>query len=440
VLQGGGTLSRCGEACPPNPLVLPGPAWLGTLAFALETIAIIAATVVFIGLFIHRLTSAPRPRRRALLTVGATSLVFFPMFLVYQVSRRLLELDAVTLDVISWIQTALRVVFPIGFAVALVQADLFAGRALHRLLERLTYGPSPQQWRNTVAEALDDPTLRIGYWDPRQSRYRDASGDELDGEPRAGTAVVTVDHHGVPAAAIEVDAILRTDPELLRAAANATLLAVERGILQDELRASQQAVLDAGDEARRRIAQDLHDSAQQRLVALRIHLDAARAGLQRPEDREVMERLSINVSDALRDIRAVAKGSHVDRLHREGLAAALRAAVDGTPRVRFDIGELPRLSRETLDAVYFVILEAVQNVAKHAGATASAVVTVRADDGYVAFDVVDDGAGFDPDAAHGLGIDGMTDRMAAVDGELTILSSRGAGTTIAGRVPLTGWT
>jgi signal transduction histidine kinase len=436
VLQGGGTLSRCGEACPTNPLDLAGPPWLSTFAFGVETFAIIAATVAFIVLFAHRLASAPGPRRRALLTVGVTSLVFFPMFLVYQTSRRLLELDAVTLESIQWVQTGLRIIFPIGFAVALVQADLFAGGVLHRLLEKLTYGPSQQQWRDTVADALDDPTVRIGYWDPSSSRFLEPSGEALGASDDANLTTVTVEHHGVPVAAMEVDAILRTDPELLRAAANATLLAVERGIMEDELRASQQATLDAGDLARRRIAQDLHDSAQQRLVALRMHLDNARRRLPQAESRELLERLSVNVDEALGDIRAVARGTHVEQLHREGLERALRAAVDGTLSVRFHIAEVPEVSAAIEDSVYFVILEALQNVAKHAGPNVSVDVAVGRADDQLVFSVTDTGAGFDPRMMNGLGFDNMVFRLQVVGGQLEVDSEPGRGTTVIGRIPL----
>ncbi len=437
VLEGGGTLSRCGTVCPSNPFDLAGPAWLGDLAFDVETFAIIFATVAFIVLFAHRLATAPHPRRRALVTVGATSLIFFPMFLVYQTSRRLLELDGLALESIQWVQTGLRIIFPIGFAVALVQADLFAGRVLHRLLERLTFASSAQQWRDTVADALDDRTVRIGYWDPQSVRYLEPNGDALEPSDDPGLTLVTVDHHGIPVAAMEVDAILRTDPELLRAAANATLLAVERGLLEDELRASQQATLDAGDLARRRIAQDLHDSAQQRLVALRMHLDDARRRLPQSDGRELLERLTVNVDEALGDIRAVARGTHVEQLRRDGLERALRAAVaEGTLAVRFRIDDVADLPAAIEDCIYFVILEALQNVAKHAGPNAAVDVTIERAGEHLTFTVADDGTGFDPRAMNGLGVDNMAFRLETVGGRLLVDSEPGRGSSVTGRIRL----
>jgi signal transduction histidine kinase len=436
-LVGGGTLSRCGDACPSNPLYLGGPAWGGDLAYAVETFALLIATSVAIVIFARRLSTAPRPRRRAMLGVAVTSLVFFPVFLAYQAARRLLDLDAATLDLLAWSQTIMRMLFPLGFLVALVQADLFAARALERLLDRLTHRPSPRQWQDTVGLVLDDPTLRIGYWDPDRSRYRLAEGDVLEPSDDPDHTVVTIDHHGVPVAAMQVDAILRTDPELLQAAANATLLALERGTLEGELRASQLAALEASDQARRRIAQDLHDSAQQRLVALRMHLDMARRRLAQPEGREMLERFSVNVEDALGDIRAVARGTHVEQLHREGLESALRAAVgDATMDVRFEIDEVPRVPPNVEDAVYFVILEALQNVAKHAGPGATADVRVRRTGDEVEFVVADDGRGYDVGAMGGLGIENMTDRVRAAGGTLDIRATPGAGTTVTGRIPL----
>jgi signal transduction histidine kinase len=437
VIEGGGVLSRCGDACPPNALYVAAPTWLPNLAYSFETLGLLVATSLAIVVFARRLAIAPRPRRRALITVGLTSLVFFPMFLLFQMSRRLLELGPVAEDTTAWIQAILRFIYPLGFAIALVQADLFAGRALRQLLERLTYRPSPERWRDTVAEALDDPTLRIGYWDPDASRYREASGDVLEPSEDPGHTIVTVDHNGVPVAAIEVDAILRTDPELLGAAANATLLAVERGTLEGDLRASQKATLEASDIARRRIARDLHDSVQQRLVALRLHLLMAQDGALEPKDREILERFGSDVDQALGDIRAVARGTHVAQLHRDGLESALRAAIgDRTMAARFAIDEVLGVSPDVEDAIYFVVLEALQNVAKHAGDGVTADVVVRRIDGEVVFSITDDGRGFDPGSEHGLGLDNMSDRTTVAGGRLEIASDPARGTTVTGRIPL----
>jgi hypothetical protein len=151
VIVGGGTLSRCGTSCPSNPLALSLPGWLSDFAYAVETISLLTATSLAILVFARRLQTAPGPRRRALLSVAVTSLAFFPVFLAYQAARRLLDLDAATLEVLAWSQTAMRMVFPIGFLVALIQAELFAARALERLLDRLTHRPSPRQWQEAVA-------------------------------------------------------------------------------------------------------------------------------------------------------------------------------------------------------------------------------------------------------------------------------------------------
>ena len=438
VIEGGGALSRCGDACPANALYVPAPTWLPNLAYSFETLGLIVATGLAIVVFAQRLAVAPRPRRRALITVGLTSLVFFPMFLLFQLTRRVLELDIVAEETIAWIQAALRLIYPLGFAIALVQADLFASNALRQFLARLTDRPSPERWRDTVAEALDDPTVRIGYWDPVTSRYREASGDVLEPSEDPGHTIVTVDHNGVPVATLEVDAILRTDPELLAAAANATLLAVERGTLEGDLRASQKAALEASDSARRRIAQDLHDSAQQRLVALRLHLIMAQRGLHEPEDREILERIGSDVDQALGDIRAVARGTHVARLHRDGLESALRAAVgEGTIAARFTVDAVVRVSPDVEDAIYFVVLEALQNVAKHAGTGVTADVVVRQVDGEVVFSIADDGRGFDTRTVHGVGLENMSDRITVVGGRLEIVSDPALGTTVTGRIPLT---
>ena len=168
-------------------------------------------------------------------------------------------------------------------------------------------------------------------------------------------------------AAFDVDAAVREDPELVHAAAAATLLAVENGHLERELQASRARIVEAGHAERKRIGRDLHDSAQQRLVALRIYLGLGDIYSDRPEVHEIVERLDRELDEALEELRAVARGIYPHILAQHGIPAALRAvarsaavpitvADDGIHRHPEPI-ELADLLRR---------LEAVQNAAKHA--------------------------------------------------------------------------
>jgi signal transduction histidine kinase len=211
------------------------------------------------------------------------------------------------LEPLAWALVGARVLLPLGFLAALWQAELFAATSLRRLIERLATRPTVERWRDDIATALDDPPLQLGYHDPSSDRFREAGGAELAPPAPPGRAWVPVERDGRPVAAMVIDEVLTEDPELVRAAAGATLLAVENGHLEGELRASRARIVEAGSTERRRLERDLHDSTQQRLLALRIHLGLAGEQLDRPEDRARFERLGADLEDAIDDLRNVAR-------------------------------------------------------------------------------------------------------------------------------------
>jgi signal transduction histidine kinase len=435
-LQGGGPLSRCGEACPPNPIQLVLPSQLLEVAAVIESVALLGATLLVIAIIVERIVRARRPRRRALVAVAVTSLLFFPVFFTYQLIRRTAGVDAPILEPLGWVNIGVRLTFALGFVVALVQADVFAASALRKLLGRLTDRPTPQEWQGAVAESLDDPDLRLGFWDPVRRGYRQHDGGELREPTDGDRAWVTVERHGSPVAAYIVDDTLRTDPELLEAVADATQLAVENGALEGELRSTRRAAVEAGDTARQRIAQDLHDSAQQRLIALRIHLELTRERMRHPDEQAMLAELGSEVDDALGDIRAVSRGTHTDELRRTGLVLGLEGAVRSIAvPVRLSATNVGRYAPDLEQAVYFTVLEALQNVAKHAGPDVTADVTMTANGDELVFMIEDDGVGFDPRATHGVGLANMAARVGAVGGRLRVESAPGSGTEVIGRVP-----
>jgi signal transduction histidine kinase len=437
VIQGGGPLAGCVPACPRNVLqVGSAPNLIQTLG-NWETYLGIAVTVSALAVYAVRLREASRPRRRALFAVAGSSLLFMPVFLVYHVSADLLHLNASTLGVMAWVLVGARVLFPLGFLVALFQAELFAGVARGRLLEQLLARPDPEGWRDAVADALDDPMLELAYYDPGSGQYWAPSGSELTPPPPDGRVWVPVDREGHPVAAMMIDSALAEDPELLRAATSATVLAVEHGNLEDALQDSRDRALAAGRNERRRIERDLHDGAQQRLVALRIHLSLAGERLDGTEERAMVERLGAELDEAIGDVRNLAAGLYPQRLAETGVSAALQwASVRAGIRVQVKTGGLRRHSEPIELAVYFSCLEAIQNAAKHAGPGASAIVVLNEDDGSLKFSVEDNGRGFDPrSVTPGMGLTNITDRITAAGGTVRIDSHKGGGTRISGRVP-----
>lgn len=218
---------------------------------------------------------------------------------------------------------------------------------------------------------------------------------------------------------------------------NARLTAELRATI-DDLRASRRRLVQAQDAERQRIERNLHDGAQQQLVALRIQLGLLDAVADDPaEVRETAGQLRAGLAAALDDLRALARGIYPPLLAEQGLGAALRAqASRAALPVAVTADSVGRYPRETEAAAYFCILEALQNTAKYAGAT-TASVALAAPGGHLEFTVTDDGTGFDAAAAvDGTGLQGMTDRVAAVGGTLRIESAPGQGTTVSARLPV----
>jgi signal transduction histidine kinase len=437
-IAGGGPLSVCVPACPRN--VLQVGTNLSAVEFLgrWETYTMLAITVAVLAVYWHRVTRASRPMRRALFAVASSSLLFLPVFFVYHFSREVLGADPATLAVMGWVLVGMRVVLPLGFLVALFQAELFAGAARGRLLEQLLMHPSPQQWRDAIATAVDDPSVELAFWDPVASRHRRPDGRELDPPlPGIGRSWVTAERDGRPVAAMVLDDALAGDPELVRAATSATVLAVENGALEGELRSSRARIIEAGDAERRRIERDIHDSAQQRLVALRINLALTGEHLQGHDQRAAVDRLGRDVEEAIDDLRNVAGGVYPAALTDRGAVAALRAAGrNAALPVTVEDRGIGRHAPQIEATVYFCCLEALQNAAKHAGAGASATVWLARADGGVAFGVEDDGGGFSHDTVQrGHGLTNIADRLSASGGTLALDSARGRGTRLSGWIP-----
>ena len=430
-------LAQCAGACPSNPFfVADAPGMVDALARVVFVLAVVAVTGLAV-LLAGRLRDATRAERRE---VGAVAAVAFPFFLTLVAAglARLIDAPPATLRTTGWLFTAAGIAFPLAFLVALVQAELFAGAALRRLLTELAGRPSPWRWRSAVALALDDPLLRIGYWDPALRAYRQADGAPLD-PPRAldGRHWTPVVHSGQPVAAMTTDEALVHQPELLHAAAQATLVAVRTGHLEGELRDARSRLLEAGNAERRRIQRDLHDSAQQRLVALRVHLELAREDLDAGRGSgAVLGDLAGEVDEAIDDLRRVAHGLYPPTLEQYGVPEALRSACRHTALpVRIVDDGLGRQTSAVEATLYFCCLEALQNAAKHAGPDATATVHLGAGVESVWFAVEDDGAGFDPAGAGGTGLGNLHDRLFAMGGTLEVDSRPGAGTRVAGCFP-----
>jgi signal transduction histidine kinase len=343
---------------------------------------------------------------------------------------------------------------PVGFALCLlaVPAAVVAiafhegiGRLLRRLAQALlrseTAGEGPV--REMLAERLGDRSLNIAYWLPDRGIFVDDRGRQVSlpsaGSGRAWTAV---EREGNRVAAIVHDAELDASPELVHAAASAAVLALDNERLKadlrarlEELRHSRRRIVEAADDARRRIERDLHDGAQQQLVSLALDLRLLRARLKEdPEAAATVGELADKLNVALAELRELARGIHPAVLSDHGLGPAVhvlveRAAIPVDCDLEFD----ERLPPAIEAAAYFVVAEGLTNVVKYANAK-RARVTVQRHGGMLEVEVADDGVGGAQMDA-GSGLRGLSDRLAALEGELTLDSPLGEGTRLSARIP-----
>jgi signal transduction histidine kinase len=336
-----------------------------------------------------------------------------------------------------------QIAIPIAVLSVLLQARM-ARAGVADLVVELGRTPTPARLRDALANALGDPALRVAYWAPAQERFIDAAGEPVE-LPADGTgqAVTMLERDGVRQAAIIHDAILLQEPGLVAAVAGAMRLAVENDRLTaeveaqlQEVRASRARIVEAGDLERRRVERDLHDGAQQRLVSLSLELRVARNALGDDGDpavRRSLDRAAEEAMAALSELRDLALGIHPLILTESGLGEAVESLADRTPvDMSVDVGP-ERYPPAVEGAAYFVISEALANVTKYAGAT-RATVRVRCLADHMTIEVDDDGiGGADPQV--GSGLRGLADRLAVLDGTISVVSPVGGGTRILARIP-----
>jgi signal transduction histidine kinase len=289
-------------------------------------------------------------------------------------------------------------------------------------------GPAAQRLNGPAAQRLNG-TAELPAPDPAARIVPVRHGDDLLG------AISLTKPASEPLTSAEDSLLQHLASQASLVMRNAQLTAELRATI-DQLLASRRRLVEAQDAERRRIERNLHDGAQQQLIALSIHLGLLAGAADDPEFiRQAVPNLKALLSSALDDLRALARGIYPPLLAEQGLVMALRAQAARSPvPVLLEAGEIGRYPPDTESTVYFCALEALQNVAKHAQAS-RATVRLSGSDGTLEFSVSDDGAGFPAGTSPGSGLQGMSDRVAAHGGTLTVRSRPGQGTTIAGRLP-----
>jgi signal transduction histidine kinase len=297
--------------------------------------------------------------------------------------------------------------------------------------------------REALANAFGDPSLVLAYWLPDRGHYVDADGHRVDLPEGGGRAWTPVRRDGAPVAAIVHDAALADERRLLTAAGAAAGLAIENERLQAELRArveelerSRERIIEAGLAERRKLERNLHDGAQQRLVALALNLRLARDRIDRdPQSaRELMVEAMSELHSATDELRELARGIHPAVLSDRGLSAAVKALTARMP-VPVELADVPaaRLAPSVEIASYYVVAEALTNIARYADAS-RAEVRITQSNGAVTVEVSDDGVG-GADPQHGSGLRGLANRISSLDGSLEVESPAGCGTTVRAKIP-----
>jgi signal transduction histidine kinase len=411
------------------------------VAHTIEDVQLLTLSVLAlagVALLAARRRSAGPPRRRAvglLVDSFALGLVMIAALLV----AGAFELSA--------FETLRRATFfvlgiaPVAFLIGLLDARL-ARSDVGELLVQLHADPLAGDLRAALARALRDPSLALVYWLPEFRSWADIDGQPVELSEGNGRATTLIDRDGAHIAALLHDPSLKEEPELLDAVSAAAGMALENGRLHAELRArleelrgSRGRVIDAGQKERQRLERNLHDGAQQRLIALSLDLSRLEGRLQAdPEAAAGLEEARNEIALSLAELRDVARGIHPAVLSGHGLAVALESVAAGAPLpVRLTVDLEGRLPEPIEVAAYYVASESLANVGKHARASAATVDVSRAN-GEVVVEVVDDGIG-GADTERGSGLRGLADRVEALSGRLRVWTPRGGGTRVRAEIP-----
>jgi signal transduction histidine kinase len=434
-LGAGASISGCRQACPTNELAITSNPELAADLLDVFRYGVILASSLTAGLLIWRLVKGTPPRRRAL-AIGTPIAL---LFLAFQVTFQLLgALDAPQSDFsefVKWGIVGARAALWYGFLAALIAAELFAARAMERLVGQSLRKPSKDELEAMLRAPLGDPELRLVF----------LAGRESPPPSEPGRDVKLVRHEGAPSVAIIHDPQLNDDPELLEAAGAVALLAAENAELDagwaealQELERSRARLVRAADDERRKFERNLHDSVQQELISIRLRLEMeAEADDLSESTRERLLQISESVDTAIAEVREVASGLYPPLLVTFGLPAAIRRLHDhAAPPAEVDADGVGRYPPDIESAVYYCCLEAIQNATKHSGRDVRISVALAEQDGHLSFRIADDGPGFVEGEVRGLGLQNMEDRLGALGGRLTITTAPGRGTTISGDVPL----
>jgi len=337
-------------------------------------------------------------------------------------------------ETLLWLDRASGVAVPIALAIGVLTTRRARGPVGNLVVELGNVEPGGV--RDALARTLGDPTLELALWLPDRGTWVDERGREIAVTETPTRAVTLIGHE---LAAIVHDPDLADQQALLEAAGSAARLALENERLHaelraqlDELRASRARIVRAGDDERRRLERDLHDGAQQRLLGVGLALQLVRARVPDGEAAELVAEAEQELREALRELRDLARGIHPAVLVDQGLGSAIKTLAKRSPIPVGVSADGERLPSHVETAAYFVVAEALANIAHHADA-GHVDITVRRENGSAIVEIRDDGRG-GADAT-GSGLQGLADRVRSLDGRFSVHSPPGSGTCVTAEIP-----
>jgi signal transduction histidine kinase len=441
--------ASCDLDCPPNAFLVVSnePAFVdAVLAPARDLVGVLLLLGVTAALGGRARSSSPMLRVTAL-PVFLVSIVTTLTLIAFILVRRIAP-DAHAADTIGLVWGLCLPGIAAAFSLGLVRRRMLIGNLLTGASGALSASLDPWQVAAAVRSAMGASSVDVLIRDRGRGLWlrRDGSAVDLPDLRESGLVVREIVDDSGPVAAVVIDDDLDSGDELTDAIVSLTEAALRELQLKTDLETSlgdlddsRKRIATAADAERRRIERDLHDGAQQRLIALRMRLSLAEDLLR--EDpvaaSGAIHDLGVDVDLALEEIRSLAHGIYPALLADRGLADALRSvARRAALPVQIDIAGLSRHPPEIESAVYFTCLEALQNTSKHAGAATMARIVLRQSTG-LEFEISDNGQGFDPSGTpRGAGLRNMHDRVDALGGTLSVQSAEGAGCAVRGVVPL----
>lgn len=430
--------------CPTNPISVwdqPG------LAEVLDVVAQVGGVILLVILIIvlvrryRSLGGANKSAIRPVLGMGAATALSIGVL----VSTQALGASNAAGQALFLITVILISLVPFAFLIGLLRSRFSSAGAVSELISTLGETSAKElDIRGALAAALGDESLEFYYWLPDREQFVDSLGITAElPEPGSGRSWTPAEHDGELIAAIAYDDSLDDDRQLIKATASAAALALRNQRLEaelranvEELRASRMRIVQTSDQARRELERNLHDGAQQHLVSMALTLRMAEGKVDSDPDaaKELLSQASADLAEATTELRELARGIHPAILTDRGLGAALGALATRSS-VPVELGDVPddRLPPPVESAAYFVVAEALTNVARYSQAT-QAEVRVQMENGHAMIEVSDNGIG-GAEINGGTGLRGLQDRVAALDGKLSIESRPGTGTTIRAELP-----